>query len=78
MATKKQQRKVGCYPDFTWQFAQRLKTEYQQKGEDISIFVRSKVQVNKGKLQPLIDPEVDLATAEWKHFSHNDWILLQE
>ncbi|MDT0539061.1 MULTISPECIES: HTTM domain-containing protein [Croceitalea] len=76
--TKKQQRKVGCYPDFTWQFAQRLKTEYQQKGEDISIFVRSKVQVNKGKLQPLIDPEVDLATAEWKHFSHNDWILLQE
>jgi len=76
--TKKQQRKVGCYPDFTWQFAQYLKKEYQQKGENISIFVRSKVQVNKGKLQPLIDPEVDLATAEWKHFSHNDWILLQE
>ena len=76
--TKKQRRKVGCYPDFAWQFAQHLKREYQEKGEDISIFATSKVKVNKGKYHPLIDPKVDLATAEWKHFSHNDWILLPE
>ena len=76
--TKKQRRKVGCYPDFAWQFAQYLKKEYQQKGEDVSVFVTSKVKVNKSKYKPLIDPEVDLATVPWKHFSHNDWILLQE
>lgn len=73
--TTKQRRKVACYPDFAWQFAQRLKTEYAQKGEDIQVFVTNKVKINSGEYQPFIDPEVDLANVPWKHFAHNDWIL---
>ncbi len=73
--TKKQRRKVACYPDFTWQFAQYLKKEYNEKGENISIFVNSRVKVNQGKYHTFIDPNVDLAAVPWKHFSHNEWIL---
>ncbi|WP_339142071.1 HTTM domain-containing protein [Croceitalea sp. MTPC5] len=73
--TKKQRRKVACYPDFAWQFAQYLKKEYNEKGENISIFVNSRVKVNQGKYHTFIDPNVDLAAVPWKHFSHNEWIL---
>ncbi|MEM1257811.1 MAG: HTTM domain-containing protein [Bacteroidota bacterium] len=73
--TKKQRRKIGCYPDYIWQFAQRLKKEYAKKGQDISVYVTGKAKVNAGKYQPLIDPKVDLAAVPWNHFSHNEWIL---
>ncbi|MGX1931335.1 HTTM domain-containing protein [Flagellimonas sp. 2504JD4-2] len=72
--TKKQRRKVATYPDFIWQFAQHLKEEYADKGEDIQVFVYGKVKVNKRKYQELIDPKVDLASVPWKHFAHNEWI----
>ena len=73
--TKTQRRKVACYPDFAWQFAQRLKKEYAKKGEDILVFVTNKVKINSGEYQPFIDPKVDLASIPWKHFAHHDWIL---
>lgn len=73
--TKKQRRKIGCYPDYIWQFAQRLKKEYAEKGQDIGVYVTGKTKVNAGIYQPLIDPEVDLAAVPWNHFSHNEWIL---
>lgn len=73
--TKKQRRKVGCYPDYIWQFAQHLKKEYAKKGEEISVFITGKTKVNSGKYQALIDPKVDLAAVPWNHFSHNEWIL---
>ncbi|WP_136466929.1 HTTM domain-containing protein [Flagellimonas onchidii] len=72
--TKKQKRKVATYPDFAWQFAQRLKKEYAQKGQNIQVFVINKVKVNQGKYHEFIDPKVDLANVPWKHFSHNEWI----
>ncbi|MEO1487202.1 MAG: HTTM domain-containing protein [Bacteroidota bacterium] len=73
--TKKQRRRVACYPDFAWQFAQYLKKEYAKEGKDIQVFVANQVKVNNGKYAPFIDPEVDLASVPWKHFSHNEWIL---
>ena len=73
--TKKQRRKVGSYPDFIWQFAQYLKNEYAEKGEDISVYVTGKSKVNAREYQPLIDPKIDLAAVPWNHFSHNEWIL---
>ncbi|MEL6303736.1 MAG: HTTM domain-containing protein [Bacteroidota bacterium] len=73
--TKKQRRRVACYPDFIWQFAQYLKKEYAKEGKDIQVFVTNQVKVNNGKYAPFIDPEVDLASVPWKHFSHNEWIL---
>lgn len=73
--TKKQQRRVACYPDFTWQFAQHLKKEYAKDGKDIQVFVENKVKINQRPYQQFIEPKVDLASAPWKHFAHNDWIL---
>jgi len=73
--TIKQQRRVACYPDFTWQFAQHLKREYAQNDEQIQVFVENKVKINQKPYQQFIDPTVDLANVPWKHFTHNDWIL---
>nr|WP_297786784.1 HTTM domain-containing protein [uncultured Allomuricauda sp.] len=73
--TKKQQQRVACYPDFIWQFAQHLKKEYAQKGEEIEVYVKSKVKINQEPHRQFIDPKVDLASVTWKHFAHNDWIL---
>ncbi|MEX0315914.1 MAG: HTTM domain-containing protein [Allomuricauda sp.] len=72
--TKKQRRKVATYPDFIWQFAQHLKQEYAKKGDNIQVFAINKVKVNQGKYYEFIDPNVDLASVPWKHFSHNEWI----
>lgn len=73
--TKKQRRRVACYPDFAWQFAQHLKKDYANKGEDVQVFVTNKVKINQGEYYEFIDPKVDLASVPWKHFAHNDWIL---
>ncbi|MDF0707777.1 HTTM domain-containing protein [Flagellimonas okinawensis] len=73
--TKKQQRRVSSYPDFIWQFAQHLKKEYAKKGENIQVFVESKVKINQEPYRQFIDSKTDLASVPWKHFAHNDWIL---
>ncbi|GGW48058.1 type I deoxyribonuclease HsdR [Arenibacter certesii] len=73
--TKAQQRKAACYPDFIWQFAQHLKREYKANGEEVSVFVDSRVGVNGKPFRPFIDPNVDLANERWNYFWHNPWIL---
>ncbi|MDX1364167.1 MAG: HTTM domain-containing protein [Arenibacter latericius] len=73
--TKSQQRKTASYPDFIWQFAQHLKKEYKEKGEEVSVFVDSKVGINGKPLRPFVDPNVDLANEPWNYFRHNPWIL---
>ncbi|MRI00750.1 hypothetical protein GH721_09455 [Kriegella sp. EG-1] len=73
--SKKQHRRIGSNPDFIWQFAQRIKKEYAEKGKDISIYATSKVSVNGKPFQTFIDPNADLAKAEWNYFWHNEWIL---
>ena len=65
-------------PDLIWQTAQKIKEQYQKKGEDVSIYVDSKVSINKKPKLPLIDPNVDLAKAKWNYFWHNDWILIYD
>ncbi|MCM5661788.1 HTTM domain-containing protein [Galbibacter mesophilus] len=75
----KQQRIITSKPDVIWQFAQRLKKEYQAKGEDVHVYaVSSKVSVNGGKLKPFVKPDVDLASEPWHYFSHEEWIYLSE
>lgn len=73
--SKSQKRKIGSYPDFIWQFAQHLKKEYEQQGEDVSVFVKSNVRVNGKEFRPFIDRTVDLANESWNHFQHHEWIL---
>lgn len=74
--TVKQQLKVFAYPDFAWQFAGYLKSEFSKNGEDISVYLEnSKVSINKRPYAAFIDPKTDLANTPWLRFSHHEWIL---
>lgn len=73
--TPKQRRSVSTKPDMMWQFAQRLKKEYKAKGQDIAVYVHSKVSVNGRSFTPFINAKVDLASVEWHTFKHSHWIL---
>nr|WP_321221565.1 HTTM domain-containing protein [uncultured Psychroserpens sp.] len=73
--SKKQIRSVSSKPDVMWQFAQRLKRVYAEKGMDIAVYVRAYVRVNGKDSKQLIDPNVDLANEKWNPFKHHDWIL---
>lgn len=76
--TEKQFNMVSDKPDAIWQFAQRIKKEFASQGKDVSIFADTHVSINGKKLKQFIDPKVDLASADWNYFSHNDWILLYD
>lgn len=76
--SKKQLRTVSAKPDAIWQFAQRLKKEYAAKGQDVAVYVDARISVNRGPYEELIDTSVDLGSAKWDYFFHNEWILLPE
>ena len=71
----KQQGRVVSYPDFMWQFAQRLKTHYAELGRDVGVYVDSRVRVNRRPFRRFIDPGVDLASEPWEPLKHHTWIL---
>lgn len=73
--TKKQQRSASTKPDIIWQFAQRLKRHFDQNGEDVAVFVDTKVSVNGKAYNRLINANVDLCKVDWKVFAHSPWIL---
>ncbi|KAA1247518.1 HTTM domain-containing protein [Aquimarina sp. RZ0] len=76
--SKKQLRLVSTKPDAMWQFAQRLKKEYNNQEKDVAIYVKSKVSINGKESKVLIDPEVDLASVAWNYFTTNPWIITYE
>ncbi|MBT8183219.1 MAG: HTTM domain-containing protein [Eudoraea sp.] len=76
--TKSQRSKIGAYPDFIWQFAQRIKKDNTKIGEDVAVYVKSGIRINGRALQPFIDPDVDIAAEPWDHFRHHKWILPPE
>jgi vitamin K-dependent gamma-carboxylase len=71
----KQLGAISSKPDLIWQFAQRLKRDYAKKGQDVQVFVDSRVSVNGRSYKQFIDPKTDLANEKWHHFKHHDWIL---
>ncbi len=73
--TKKQIRLASCKPDVIWQFAQHLKQEYKDKGQDISVFVDCMISVNGKTHKRLIDSNIDIANVKWEPFKHSDWLL---
>ena len=73
--TNKQVHLVSSKPDVIWQFSQRLKDIYANKGEDVAVYVDCKISINGGPHKQLIDPTVDLTTVKWDIFKHSDWIL---
>lgn len=72
--TPKQSRAMSGKPDMIWQFAQRLKNQYQKEGKEVKIQAEAKARLNLGEPYLLIDPKVDLATVQWERFKHSDWI----
>jgi hypothetical protein len=72
--TKKQRQKVAAFPDFIWQFSQHLKKTYLEKGEDVAVYVNSRVRINGRPAVSFIDPQVDLASEPWDQFRHHEWI----
>lgn len=74
--TAKQAWSMAIHPDMLWQFVQILKKDYAKKGmANISIYADCKVKINKNPYKIFIDPEYDLAKAEWHRFKHSEWIL---
>ncbi len=73
--TKKQERRVKAYPDFMWQFAQRLKRDAAQKNDTIQVFIDAEISINGRPFTPFIDPKIDLANEKWQIFGHQTWIL---
>ena len=71
----KQKNLARTRPDIIWQFAQRLKQEYNEQGKDVSVYVNCHVSINGRPYKQLIDPEVDLAAVKWDAFRHSSWIL---
>ena len=72
--TNKQAQNLATKPDFIWQYCQRIKEEY--KGKHIAIYIDCKNSINRKEYKSLIDPNYDMAKAEWNYFAHNEWILL--
>ncbi|MBE9575929.1 HTTM domain-containing protein [Flavobacterium proteolyticum] len=72
--TEKQALNLAAKPDFIWQYCQRIKEEY--KGKPIAIYIDCKNSINRKEYKTLIDPKFDMASAEWSHFKHNEWIVL--
>lgn len=75
--TKDQRKEIATKPDFLYQFIQRLKKEYAQKGiEDIEIYCKiSQVSLNGKKSRPLFKSDLDLAKVKWNYFGRNEWVL---
>lgn len=74
--TPKQMASLSYKPDFIWQYAQRLKAEYAQKGLTVAVYAHVKVSVNNRPYQTLIDPSTDLAAVPWQHLQHHKWLLI--
>ncbi|APQ17676.1 HTTM domain-containing protein [Maribacter hydrothermalis] len=70
-----QERKIFAYPDFTWQFAQYLKKEFEQNNRNVSVYlINSKISINRKPYVPFIDSTTDLAAEKWFRLKHHDWI----
>lgn len=74
----KQLTSMYTKPDMIWQMAQRIRDNYKEKGLDVAVYVTTKASINGSPFRVLIDPETDLAAAEWDYFFHNEWILLYD
>lgn len=73
--TRKQKHIASSKPDVMWQFSQYLKKHYKAQGQDVSVYINSKLSVNGKALKPFINSKVDIANVPWQTFKHNDWIL---
>ena len=76
--TRKQITSMETRPDMIWQTAQFIKQKFAENGQDVAVYADSRVGINSDLYRMLIDPETDLAAAEWNYFFHCPWILLYD
>lgn len=70
---------IAGRPYMLHQYVQYIADRWEsQHGRRPQIFVSGLVSLNRRPMRPLVDPDVDLAAAELRLFSHNDWILPPE
>jgi uncharacterized membrane protein YphA (DoxX/SURF4 family) len=73
--THKQIHLASTKPDVIWQFSQRLKKIYAEKGEDVSVYVDCKISINGSTYKKLVDSNVDISSVPWNIFKHSEWLL---
>jgi len=74
--SKSQVSTVATHPDAAYWFVQKLKVWYAKKGwPNIIINASCRLKVNSQNYYYQYDSKLDLATVEWNHFRHNDWVL---
>lgn len=71
---RRQYGKMSTRPDMTLQFAHFLSKRFGTDGEKPEVYVDSRVSLNGRPPQPLIDPDVDLASEE-RNLRHAEWII---
>ena len=76
--SKKQLRTVSTKPDVIWQFAQRIKKMFADKGVEVRVYAHTSIRINGGELRELIDPEVDLGNVKWHPLKHSEWLRPSE
>ena len=66
---------LSISPDIIWQYAQRVKKEFNEKGfSHVQVYAIGEVILNRSEPIPLVDSTVDLASVKWQPFSHSPWI----
>lgn len=78
LLTPRQKNGMETKPDMIWQFAQIIKKEYGKQGKDVAVYASTKAAINGRPLKTLIDPNIDLASAQWDYFFHCSWIILYD
>lgn len=76
--THKQQNGMETRPDMIWQMAQRIREDFAKQGKDVAVYAETQVSINGGPYKSLINPDADLASADWGYFFHSDWVLLYD
>lgn len=67
---------LAICPDISWQYAQRLKKEFNDLGyPDVAVYAFDSVSLNKNPPQLLIDTSMNLAGVKWHPFRHSTWIM---
>lgn len=76
--TTKQYNSMATKPDMIWQTSQRIKKEFAEQNTEVAVYATTMVSINGKPMKRLINPDADLAQAEWNYFFHNDWVLLYD
>lgn len=73
--TRTQVTWLAISPDITWQYSQRLKNDFAEKGfPGVQVYAIGQVSLNRSKPMPLVDTSVNLAAVKWQPFRHSWWI----